>query len=142
MFGIVTDDLPKSLACYRRLGLDIPADADSAPHVEIQLPGGLRLAWDPADTIRSFDSVWSPPTGGGYRIAIAFEFPDTAAVDAAYAEILGAGSQGYREPWHGLWGQRSAAVKAADGNHVDLFAALCSLRLSIAAKGALADYPP
>ena len=124
MFGIVTDDLPKSLAFYRNLGLDIPADADNAPHVEIQLPGGLRLSWDPAETIRSFDSAWSPPAGGGYRIAIAFEFPDAKAVDAAYAEIVGAGYEGYREPWDAFWGQHYAVVKDPDGNAVDLFAAL------------------
>ena len=39
--GLVVSDMAASLAFYRRLGLDIPADADSAPHVEATLPGGL-----------------------------------------------------------------------------------------------------
>lgn len=40
LIGIVSGDLPRSLAFYRRLGLDIPADADAAPHVEVTLPDG------------------------------------------------------------------------------------------------------
>lgn len=39
--GLVVADMAASLAFYRRLGLDIPADADQAPHVEVALsPGG------------------------------------------------------------------------------------------------------
>jgi len=124
VFGIVVDDLPRSLAFYRKLGLDIPADADSAPHVDVELPGGLRLSWDPAETIRSYDPAWSAPAGDGYRMAIGFEFPDAESVDAAYAEITGAGYEGYREPWDAFWGQRYAVVKDPDGNAVDFFAAL------------------
>ena len=46
MIGIVVADMAVSLAFYRRLGLEIPADADTAPHVDLILPGGVRLAWD------------------------------------------------------------------------------------------------
>jgi len=124
MIGIVSDDLPKTLAFYRFLGLDIPADADNAPHVEVQLAGGLRLAWDPVSTVHSYDPNWTPPTGGSHRCAIAFEYPDAASVDAAYAEIVAAGFEGHLEPWNAVWGQRYASVKDPDGNSVDLFAAL------------------
>ena len=64
LIGVVVDDMPRALAFYRRLGLDIPAAADSEPHVEATLPGGLRIAWDTVDTIRSFDPEWTPPSGG------------------------------------------------------------------------------
>jgi len=124
MFGIVSDDLPKTLAFYRRLGVDIPAHADNAPHVEVSLPGGLRLAWDSVETVRSYDPDWQPPSGGSHRFAIAFEYPDAQAVDAAYAELVDAGYDGHREPWDAVWGQRYAIVKDPDGNAVDLFAAL------------------
>src|SRR5690606_23138271 len=43
--SIITADLAASLAFYRRLGLDIPDGAESAPHVEVTLPGGQRLLW-------------------------------------------------------------------------------------------------
>jgi len=124
MFGIVSDDLPKTLAFYRRLGLEIPAEADGAPHVEVTLPGDLRLAWDTAETVRSFDPGWQPPTGGHHRFAIAFEYPNAEAVDAAYAELVAVGCEGHIAPWDAVWGQRYAIIKDPDGNAVDLFAAL------------------
>ena len=52
---VVVSDMATALAFYRRLGLDIPADADAQPHAEVALPGGLRLLFDTQDTIRSFD---------------------------------------------------------------------------------------
>jgi catechol 2,3-dioxygenase-like lactoylglutathione lyase family enzyme len=54
LIGIIVEDMARSLAFYRRLGLDLPTDADSQPHVEATLPGGIRLAWDTRDTVRSF----------------------------------------------------------------------------------------
>jgi len=122
LFGLITDDLPRTLAFYRRLGVEIPAEADEQPHVEVTLPGGLRLAWDTVETIRSFDPEWAPPTGG-HRFAIAFEYPEPAAVDQAYAELVAAGYHGQLAPWDAFWGQRYAVVHDPDGNAVDLFAA-------------------
>jgi len=121
--GIVVDDMARSLAFYRRLGVDLAPEADREPHVEALLPGGLRIAWDTADTIRSFDPGWTPPTGG-HRIGLAFASSDPAGVDATYAELLAAGYQGHHEPWDAFWGQRYATVLDPGGNSVDLFAAL------------------
>ena len=53
--GIVVADMARSLAFYRTLGLEIPADADAEGHVEATLPGGIRILWDTVETIRSFD---------------------------------------------------------------------------------------
>jgi len=119
--GLVVADLAASLAFYRRVGLDIPADADQAPHVEVTLPGGLRLAWDTEETITSFDDSWTPPSGG-HRVALAFACDDAADVDASYRALVAAGSPGHREPWDAFWGQRYAVVLDPDGNHVELFA--------------------
>ena len=58
--GLVVSDLERSLAFYRALGFDVPDDAASSPHVEIALPGGLRLLLDTEDVIRSFDPEWQP----------------------------------------------------------------------------------
>lgn len=52
---MVVADMPVALAFYRRLGLDIPADADTAPHAEAPLPGGLRLMWDSHETARAIN---------------------------------------------------------------------------------------
>lgn len=122
LVGIVVADIPTSLAFYRRLGLDIPTEADTEPHVEVALPGGLRLAWDSQETIRSFDDSWTPPSGG-HRIALAFACDGPADVDEAYASLTAAGYRGHRQPWDAFWGQRYAIVLDPDGNHVELFAA-------------------
>ena len=90
--------------------MQLPAEADEQPHVEVTLAGGLRLAWDSVETIRSFDPGWTPPTGG-HRFAIAFEYPDSAAVDQAYADLVAAGYHGHLEPWDAVWGQRYAVVR-------------------------------
>jgi catechol 2,3-dioxygenase-like lactoylglutathione lyase family enzyme len=122
LIGIVVADMARSLAFYRRLGLDIPAEADGQPHVEVMLSGGLRLAWDTVDTVRSFDPGWQPPSGGP-RTSFAFRCADPAAVDATYASLTEAGYQGHLAPFDAFWGQRYATLKDPDGNGVDLFAA-------------------
>ncbi|WP_307708994.1 VOC family protein [Streptomyces sp. V1I6] len=119
--GLVVSDMAASLAFYRRLGLDIPAEADSAPHAEAALPGGLRLMWDTEETVRSFDPDWTRPTGGE-RMAPAFLCDSPAEVDALYDELVAAGYRGHLKPWDAVWGQRYAVVLDPDGLGVSLFA--------------------
>ncbi len=116
--------MARSLAFYRLIGLDVPPEADHQPHVDVELDGGLRLAWDTEDTIRSFDADWSPPTRGGGRVALAFECEDPPAVDAAWAELTGAGYEGHLAPWDAFWGMRYAVVHDPDGTAIDLYAPL------------------
>src|SRR5262245_20624437 len=120
--GLVATDLPRTLSFYRALGLDIPAEADNAPHVEVMLPGGFRLLIDSADTIRSFDPEWGPPSGPP-RAFVAFECGNPAEVDVLYAEMTAAGWEGHLPPWDAFWGQRYASLRDPDGTGVDLFAA-------------------
>ncbi|MZG02996.1 VOC family protein [Streptomyces sp. SID5614] len=121
--SIITSDLAASLAFYRRLGLDIPEGAESAPHVEVTLPGGQRLLWDTEEVIASFDPDWRRPAGGGERVALAFVCDSPAEVDALYAELVDAGHTGHLKPWDAVWGQRYAVVLDPDGCGVSLFAA-------------------
>jgi catechol 2,3-dioxygenase-like lactoylglutathione lyase family enzyme len=121
--GIVVEDMGRSLAFYRRIGLDVPPDADDQPHVEAALPGGLRVLWDTVETIHSFDPDWRPPTGGpGTGLAFRCEAP--ADVDAIYGELTSLGYEGHKPPWDAFWGQRYASLRDPDGNGVDLFAPL------------------
>jgi catechol 2,3-dioxygenase-like lactoylglutathione lyase family enzyme len=123
LIGVVVSDMAASLAFYRRLGIDFPADSDGAPHVDVELPGGMRLAFDTQDTIRSFDASWTAPSGG-HRVALAFACDDPAEVDATYAALTAAGSPGHLPPWDAFWGMRYAVVLDPDGNHIELFAPL------------------
>jgi uncharacterized glyoxalase superfamily protein PhnB len=123
LIGLVVADMATSLAFYRLLGLDIPAEADGEPHVEVVVRGGLRLAFDTVDTVRSFDPKWTAPSGGP-GMSLAFHCGDPGDVDETYARLVAAGYASHREPWDAFWGQRYAQVHDPDGNSVDLFAPL------------------
>jgi catechol 2,3-dioxygenase-like lactoylglutathione lyase family enzyme len=123
VIGIVVADMAASLSFYRRLGLPVPDGADGEPHVEVALPGGLRMTFDTQDTIRSFDPSWTPPSGG-HGISLAFACDDPAAVDATHDELVAAGHRSHLAPWDAFWGQRYATVLDPDANAVDLFAPL------------------
>jgi catechol 2,3-dioxygenase-like lactoylglutathione lyase family enzyme len=123
LIGIVVDDMARSLSFYRRLGIEIPPEADAEPHVEVALPGGLRIAWDTVETIRSFDPDWTPPSGGA-RVGLAFACDDPGEVDSTFDALREAGYEGHLPPWDAVWGMRYAVVHDPDGNSVDLFANL------------------
>jgi len=121
--GIVVQDMAASLAFYRALGVPIAEGQDDAPHVDATLDGGVALAWDTVETIRSFDPGFTPASGG-HRIALAFAQESPADVDAVYAGLVAAGHTGHVAPFDAFWGQRYATVLDPDGNAVDLFAPL------------------
>ena len=121
--GIVVEDMARSLAFYRQLGIDVPDAADAEPHVEVSIPGGIRLAWDTTETIRSFLPDYVAPSGSP-RMGLAFRLDDPADVDATYERVVAAGYHGHKAPWDAFWGQRYALIHDPDGNSVDLFAAL------------------
>ncbi len=123
LIGIIVADMAASLAFYRRLGLDIPAEGDTEGHVETMLPGGMRIAWDTEEIIRSFSPDWQPPSGG-HRMSLAFLCDSPADVDERYRGLIDAGYEGRHHPWDAFWGQRYAVVVDPDGNPVDLFAGL------------------
>jgi catechol 2,3-dioxygenase-like lactoylglutathione lyase family enzyme len=121
LIGIVVADMARSLSFYRHLGLDIPPEAETQPHVEAALPGGIRVAWDTVEEVRSFDPDYRPPLGTS-GIGLAFRVDTPADVDAMYEKLVGAGYRGHKAPWDAFWGQRYAVLHDPDGNSVDLFA--------------------
>jgi len=120
LIGIVVENMAHSLAFYRQLGLDLPADADSQPHVELALPGGTRLAWDTIETIQSFLPDYQRTGSSGISLAFRLETP--AEVDTTYEKLIAAGYDGHKAPWDAFWGQRYALIHDPDGNNIDLFA--------------------
>jgi len=122
-FGIVVADMARSVAFYRKLGLDFPDGAEGEDHAEAQLPGGLRYMLDAESVVKTFDPEWQRPSGG-HAVGGAFRCDSPEEVDRVYAELLEAGASPHKEPWDAFWGQRYAQFKDPDGTVVDLFAAL------------------
>lgn len=122
LVGLVVEDMARSLAFYRRLGMELDPELDQEGHVETTV-GGMRVAWDTVEVMRSF-SDYQPPGPGGHRIGLAFLCDSPEQVDATYAELTEAGYAGHLEPFDAFWGQRYATVLDPDGNPVDLFAPL------------------
>lgn len=121
--GLVVQDMARSLAFYRELGLELPSDADDQPHVEATIAGGLRLLLDTVETVRSFDPQWTPSSGGP-RMGLAFLMDTPADVDLLYERLISLGYEGHLAPWDAFWGQRYAGIRDPDGNGIDLFAPL------------------
>jgi uncharacterized glyoxalase superfamily protein PhnB len=120
-FGIVVSEMARSIAFYRRLGLEFPEGAENQPHVEAELGGGVRFALDTEDVMRMFDPEWQ--RGSGMH-AGAFHCESPKEVDRVYRELLEAGATPHKEPWDAFWGQRYAQLKDPDGTGIDLYAAL------------------
>ncbi len=120
LLGLAVEDMAASLAFYRLLGIEIPAEMDGEGHVEVTLPGGMRLAWDTIEIMKKFNDEWPEPSG--HRMGLAFLCDSPAEVDAVYAQVLAAGYAGHKAPWDAFWGQRYAVVVDPDGNLIDLFA--------------------
>jgi len=121
-FGIVVSDMARSLAFYRKLGLEFPEGSENEGHVEAQLGGGMRYMLDTEDVIRSFDSEWRRPDAHVHGGAFHCESPDE--VDRVYSELLAEGGSPQKEPWDAFWGQRYAQVRDPDGTVIDLYAPL------------------
>ncbi|WP_030434848.1 VOC family protein [Actinoplanes subtropicus] len=120
--GLAVADMATSLSFYRRLGLDFPAGAESEPHAEAELPGGVRLMIDTHAEIASFDPDHRP--GGAIKDgpSLAFLCADPAEVDTVHADLVAAGYPNVKEPWDAFWGQRYAIVLDPDGYRIELFA--------------------
>jgi hypothetical protein len=64
VFAVTVSDMARSLVFYRPLGLEFPEGAETEPHVEAPLPGGMHYALDTEEVMRSFDPEWKRPTDG------------------------------------------------------------------------------
>ena len=120
--GMAVADMAAALAFYRTLGLDIPADADSEGHVEVEITPGFRMMFDTIEVINSFSTY--EPTTGGRNIGFAFRCDSPSEVDERYADLVAAGYEAKEAPFDAFWGQRYATVFDPDGNPVDLYAPL------------------
>ena len=118
LVGIAVADIDRARTFYARLGLEFP---EGDEHVEATV-GGIRVALDTEEVMRSFDPTWE--AGGRGRIGLAFLCDSPAEVDRLHDELVDAGAASHLPPWDAFWGQRYAVVLDPDGNEVSLFAPL------------------
>jgi uncharacterized glyoxalase superfamily protein PhnB len=119
--GIVSENLPRSLAFYKLLGLEFNRFGDG-DHYEAQTPSGVRIMLDSLALVLQFSPDFKKPNGSG--VVMAFKQKDAAEVNKLHDEITSAGFKSVKAPWDAFWGQRYACVSDPDGNQVDLFATL------------------
>lgn len=120
MVGLMVEDMAKSLAFYRRLGLEIPEEADWEQHVEVEVGGEVVLFWDSVFA-GAYDPEREKPKGG-YRILPEFFVGSKEAADAMYEDLVSAGYRGHRAPFETHFGAHMAMVEDPDGNIVLLTA--------------------
>ena len=115
MVVLLVEDLPRSLAFYRRLGVEFPPDADQKTDVQVPIGDEHQLVL--TTTFARAIPDHRPPSGGS-AIVIEFFVDGDEAVDATYAELTGAGYHGRREPFRTSFGAYMAMVDDPDGNTV------------------------
>jgi len=119
MVGLIVDDMDASLDFYKRLGVDVPEDTDSA-HVEIEMAGGMMLFLDSNPS--RWDPEFIPSTGRGkvssYRTVLEFYLETESKVEAKFDELVGYGYDGFRPPYPTGFGMTFAFVSDPDGNSI------------------------
>ncbi len=120
MLNVIVGDMAASLEFYRRLGVVVPDDVNTAgAHVQLRMPGGFSLELDGAESVRLWHAGWrSDP--GSVGVVIGFTLPSREAVDERYAELTAAGYTGRQPPFDAFWGARYAVVADPDGHDVGL----------------------
>ena len=115
MVVLLVEDLPRSIAFYRRLGVAFPPDAGERPSVVVDIGGDHKLVLTTSFAESDPDRV--PPSGGA-RTILEFFVEDRAAVDALYAELTAAGYHGRRGPWLTDFNAYMCMVDDPDGTTV------------------------
>jgi predicted lactoylglutathione lyase len=115
MVVLLLEDLPRSLAFYRRLGVVFPPDADQRTDLVVDMGGGHNIVW--TTTFVRNDPDHAPPSGGA-RVMLEFFVEGNEAVDAKYAELTEAGYHGRRAPFVTDFDAYMCLVDDPDGNTV------------------------
>ncbi|HEX5825655.1 MAG TPA: VOC family protein [Candidatus Limnocylindrales bacterium] len=115
MVVLLIEDLPRSLAFYRRLGVEFPPDADQ--RTDVQVPIGDHHHLVLTTTFARNDPDRQEPSGGS-RVILEFFVGGNDAVDAKFAELTQAGYRGRREPFLTTFGAWMCMVDDPDGNTV------------------------
>lgn len=119
-FGIMVDDMAVMVRFYRDvLGFEIKEPEDTS-NVFLEKDGTLFLLYRKSDfekmTNRKF--AYCHGINGHYEIALGVE--NYAAVDKAYARVIGMGAVSVMEPTTEPWGQRTCYIADPEGNLIEI----------------------
>lgn len=120
--NIVVSDMDAAVRFYRLLGLEIrlaPGDwppGSGACHADALPGGGARLDVDNVAMAR----IWGDRGLKPGNPVIGFSLASRDAVDATYAQLMGAGYVGRVEPYDAFFGARYAIVEDPDGHCIGL----------------------
>lgn len=113
---LVVEDLDRALGFYVDV-LGLPLGHRSGPFAQLDT-GRTRLAlYEREAMAQTLGFGVRAPGLDAPGFEIGFKVDD---VDAAYAELVGAGAPGVTEPADRPWGQRTAYVRDPDGHLVEL----------------------
>jgi len=105
-------DLPRAMAFYERLGW-VPAEQNES--VAFYRLDGMALGLFGLDDLARDQGRPDVQLGTG-AMTLAQNFPDRAAVDAAYAAALAAGAEALKPPEPVFWGGYSGYYADPDGH--------------------------
>jgi catechol 2,3-dioxygenase-like lactoylglutathione lyase family enzyme len=115
MVVLLIEDLARSVAFYRRLGVVFPDDVDRRKDVVADLGGGHNLVL--TTTFVRNDPDRREPSGGA-RTFLEFFVDGDEAVNAKYDELVAAGYRSRRPPFRTDFDAWMALVDDPDGNTV------------------------
>ena len=136
--NIVSRDPDRSVAFYRRLGVDIPdgnvwRTASGAHHINANEPdaaGYIHLDIDSTAFAQRWNAGWSGRADLAGRVVVGFGVPTRDDVDAIYRDMTAAGHRGLQPPVDAFWGARYAIVEDPDGIAVGLMSPIDAARKS------------
>ena len=122
--NIVSGDAEASIAFYRRLGVEIPDQqvwrTPSGTHHVNARSGETSFEMDSVAFARIWNPAWRDRADLTGHVVLGFHVASREAVDAAYADLTGAGYKGLQAPHDAFWGARYAIVEDPDGIAVGL----------------------
>jgi len=115
MVVLLVEDMARSVAFYRRLGVSFPDGVESRPSVVVDLGGGHNLVL--STTFGANVPDYASPAGDS-RTFLEFFVEGDAAVDELYGRLTAAGYRGRRSPFRTDFGAWMALIDDPDGTTV------------------------
>jgi uncharacterized glyoxalase superfamily protein PhnB len=121
--NLVSSNMENTIAFYRLLGVDIPADilweSDSGiHHVELPIEGGeAGIDLDSQQLAASYNAGWHKSQN---PCVIGFSVETRDAVDEHHDKLSAAGYTSLQPPYDAFWGARYAIIEDPDGNPVGI----------------------